>query len=65
MERTLTITITLTSADTYEVTFIDAESGDIAIYKCSDYALPKVQDRLLGAEITSWVSIMRDAEEEE
>ena len=64
MERTLSVTITLTSADTFAVTFIDNESGDTAIYNCSDYALPRCQDKMLGAEITSWVNIMRESEGE-
>ena len=70
MERTLEITITLTSDNTFDVDFYEPESGDSGSVSCHDsgsvnHALWQTENNNLAGEIRSWVEIMREYEEDE
>lgn len=57
--RTLEVTIELTSPDTFDVQFLDPESGDYCCISCTDERTNE-HDMRLSAEIRSWVEIMRE-----
>lgn len=61
MEKTLTLTITLTSPNTFDVMFDEHESGDSVTYSCHDAGKYVSQENTdLINEIRSWVSLMRE-----
>lgn len=62
----LEITIELTSPDTFDVQFLEPESGDYCCISCTDKRTNE-HDMRLAAEIRSWVEILREehADEEE
>ena len=60
-ERTLTLVIRLTSEDTFAVDIHDHDSGDDVTIACHDEGdCVESDNRILAAEIRSWVSLMRD-----
>lgn len=60
-ERALSLVIRLTSEDTFAVDIHDHNSGDDVTIAChDDGASIEGENRLLAAEIRSWVSLMRD-----
>lgn len=66
MEKTFTLTITLTSPNTFDVMFDEHESGETVTYSCHDAGKYVSQENTdLINEIRSWVSLMRDEQEEE
>lgn len=60
-KKTLEITLTTTSDNTFDVEVYEPESGEYRLIKCSDNG----NLAELNEEILSWVSIMRDEAEEE
>lgn len=60
-ERTLTLVIRLTSEDTFAIDIYDHSSGDDVTIACHDEgSCVEGENKLLAAEIRSWVSLMRD-----
>lgn len=59
-KKTLKITLTTTSDNTFNIEVYEPESGESRIIKCSDNG----DLTELNEEIMSWVSIMRDEAEE-
>lgn len=60
-ERTLTLVIRLTSEDTFAVDIHDHNSGDDVTIACHDKGdCVESDNRIIAAEIRSWVSLMRD-----
>lgn len=60
--RTLDVTIELTSPSTFDVHFLENETGDRCTISCTDARDPD-HDVRLAAEIRSWVQIMREDQE--
>lgn len=60
-KKTLKITLTTTSDNTFDIEVYEPESGEHRLIKCTDNGdLTEFNE-----EILSWVSIMRDETEEE
>lgn len=59
--KTLNITLTLTSDNTFNINVWEPESGEARLIKCSDNG----GFTELINEIKSWVSIMKEGAEEE
>ena len=60
-ERPITLIIRLTSKDTFAVDIHDHDSGDDVTIACHDEGESvEGENKLLAAEIRSWVSLMRD-----
>lgn len=64
MEKTLEITITLTSKDEFTLDILEPESGDCVQLKGDDSYDGELVDRV-GTEILSWVELMMDEQDDE
>lgn len=59
--KTLEITLVLVSDNTFNVEVYEPESGDLKIIKCHDSGeLNEVENKKITDEFRSWVSIMRE-----
>lgn len=66
MNKTLNLTIELTSDETFDVGILEPESGDFTRIHCHDKGIFAIsEDACIMREIRSWVSIMREEEEVE
>lgn len=59
MQKTIEVTIKLTSDTTFDMEFHDPESGDFTRISGDDFAGIALNNRI-GRELRSWVSLMRD-----
>lgn len=64
--KNLEVTIQITSENTFDVLFYEPESGDHVRYECHDDG-PDIlrENRMLSAEIRSWVSLLREEMEDD
>lgn len=66
MKRLLELTIVLTSDNTFDVEIYEPETGEFNCIKCHDDGESVERKNFeIAEEIRSWISIMRDREEEE
>ena len=64
MKKTIDVTIILTSKDKFTLDFYDPESGDHCCIYGDDNYDGSLVDRV-GSELLSWVSLMREEQEDE
>ena len=63
MEKTLEITLKLTSADTFDIEISENESGDCVRIECHDRGRDvSSENKKIIDEIRSWIEIMRENE---
>ena len=64
MQKTIEVTIKLTSEDEFTMDFYEPESGDHICIEGDDSYDGSLIDRV-GTELLSWVSLMREEQEDE